>query len=338
MSEFVFPLAAIALTFLVMIPLLTLASRWVLHLRRSRETVWAHFGSEGTFALLLAPSAIPLLWLVSSSVHQSEPWRALEACVIDHINDENCLDALALSSGLALGLLLLTVLRARRETPRFHGTPLGHDHWLQRRLHRLANSSDVLTGLRITVLADASEPVFTTGWFKTECFMDARFVETSDDRMLSAALLHESAHMRSFDNLRAFLIRLALLVNPAGKWLRSDFARWQQAREADCDSHAVHQGGEALALAQSIIQAAKFRAVDTCPRGALALCGPNMTALRLRVALLFEGPPEPQTTRGHLILSAAVVVAVVLPHIEPTAFLDHFHFTVERLVHSHSST
>jgi hypothetical protein len=29
---------------------------------------------------------------------------------------------------------------------------------------------------------------------------------------------------------------------------------------------------------------------------------------------------------------------VVLPHIEPTAFLDHFHFRVEQLVHSHSST
>jgi len=333
-AELAFPLAAIGVTFFMVIPLLTLMSVAVLRHRRSRETIWARFGSGGTFALLVAPTAVPLLWLGSSAAHQSEPSQALESCLLDHIQGSNCADALILAGVVGLGLLAAAAFRARSEWPNLSLNRLGADHPLQLRLAEIVSQNGLLAGLRVDVVASSPEPVFTTGWLRTRCYLDACFVESSDDKMLSAALLHERAHISAYDNLRCFAVRLALAVNPLGRLLASDFARWRQAREADCDSHAVFTGGEPLALAESIIQAAKFRCAGPLQCGVAALCGTDVAALKLRVALLLDGPPRPQRTTGHLVLLTAVAAALIGPHMDALAFVDQFHLAVERLVHS----
>ncbi len=335
MAELFFPLAAVAGTFLLLVPLLTLASRACLQFLRSRERVWARFGSEIVFALLVAPALIPVLWLVSSAVHQSEPSQSLESCLLDHIESKTCVDALLLTMVVALGVVFVAVARAYSERPGLKLTRLDVGHPQQLRLGRILKSHPALERIRASVVVRSPEPVVTTGWVRPECFLDACFVESADDKMLLAALLHESAHMFAYDNLRCFIVRLSLSVNPLGRLLAGDFRRWRQAREADCDGSAVFQGGEALALAQSIIHAAKFRCSGSLACGVSALCGSDAAALKLRVALLFDGPAEPKRTRGHLALLLGLLAAVAVPHIESFAFLDHFHRAVEQLVHVH---
>lgn len=333
MTEFVFPVAAILLTLFVVIPAFTLVSAALLKLRRSRERIWARFGSELTFALLAGPTLIPVFWLFSSAAHQSEPSRALKSCIVDHVQGSNCADALFLVGAVAAALLVAACFRAQAERPRLNLRRLPERHLLQARLAGILCGNPRLEHLRIHAVTGSAEPVFTTGWLQTEIFVDACFAEAADDKMLEAALLHESAHMSSYDNLRCFVVRLALSVNPLGSLLKSDFRRWRQAREADCDSAAVHAGGEALALAQSILCAAKFRCGGPLHCGVLALCGSDVSALKLRVALLLDGPPRPKKTLGHVLLGAALLLALMGPHFEQLAYLDAFHLAVEQLIH-----
>ncbi len=328
-AELLFPAAAIALLFLFIMPGLTLLSHGLLSIRRRRERVWARFGSAVTFALLVGPTVIPLAWLISSALHQSEPSQNVASCLINHISGENCLEALMLSLVLGVGVAAVVLRRAGQEAPRLSFVVLPMSHPLQRRVQMLASD----TRLRVRVAQHCAEPLFTTGWLRPRCFVDACFVEASDDTMLRAALLHERAHARAFDNLRSFAVRVSLLLNPAGFLLAPDFQRWRQAREADCDSAAVHQGGEPLALAQSIVQAAKFRCAGPVACGLATLSGADAPELRLRVTLLIDGPPEPRPTAGHFVLAAAILGALIVPHFEGLAMLDGFHLAVEQLIH-----
>ena len=106
MDELLFPLAAVATTFFLVIPLLTLVSRGILSLARRRTSSWASFGSEVTFAWLVAPTLLPILWLTSSALHQSEPMRTFESCFIDHVESTTCIDTL-----LLLGVMIIMYLR-----------------------------------------------------------------------------------------------------------------------------------------------------------------------------------------------------------------------------------
>ena len=109
MAELLFPLAAVAGTFLIVIPVLTLVSRTVLARKRRRIRSWADFGSETTFAWLVAPTLLPVVWLTSSALHQSEPTAAQGTCLVDHVQATTCLDA-ALLLGLLIGGMALALL------------------------------------------------------------------------------------------------------------------------------------------------------------------------------------------------------------------------------------
>ena len=70
MIELAFPIAAVVVTFGLVVPLLTLLSRTALWRLRQRTTRWADFGSDGTFAWLVVPTLVPIVWLTSSAFHQ----------------------------------------------------------------------------------------------------------------------------------------------------------------------------------------------------------------------------------------------------------------------------
>lgn len=308
----------------------------LLKLRRSRETVWARFGSELTFALLVAPTLIPVFWLVSSAAHQSEPSQALESCLLDHVQGRNCSDALLLVAAAATAFLFRAFFRVQAERPQLNLRKPPENRELDARLSRVLARNPRLHPLRVHLVADSAEPVFTTGWLRTNVFLDACFANAADDKMLEAALLHERAHMSALDNFRCFVVRLGLSLNPLRAVLTNDFERWRQAREADCDSAAVHSGGEALALAQSLLCAAKFRCEGPLLCGTSCLTGSNVSVLKLRVALLLDGPPRPHKTIGHWLLALALLFALVGPHLEQFNYLDSFHLAVEQFVRPQS--
>ena len=335
MAELVFPIAAVAVTFLLIIPAFTLLSRAALAARRKRVASWAEFGADATFAWLVAPTLLPLLWLTSSALHQSEPAQRLDACLVDHVLSTTCLDAVALLGLLLVGMASAVALHAWRERPRFTLDRLPDDHRLARRVAALTGAHPALKSLDVSVARRAPAPIFTVGWLRPRIILDACFAHDADDAMLRAALLHERAHAASFDTLRGSLVRLCLAVNPAGRWLAADLARWHHAREALCDSEAVHLGGEPLALAQGIVRAARFRCAGLGACAAL-LCGHDRAALKLRLNLLLNGGalPLPTRTIGHAALAVAVAAVLLAPHLQAAGPLEHFHFEVERLLHT----
>lgn len=333
MDELVFPITAALGTFLVLMPALTLAARAALARARDRARAWADFGADTTFAWLVAPTALPLLWLASSALHQVEPAQADTSCLVPHALDTTCADAAILLALLVAGTALAIVRHAHRARL---AAPLHlavATHPAAARVAALVADTPALRGLRVAVAHDAPAPVLTTGWLRCRIVLDACFVRDADDAVLIAALLHERAHVDARDTLRTFVARLAVAINPAGRWLADDLNRWEQAREAVCDGEAVHLGGEPLALAEGIVRAARFACAGPATCGASLLCGHDPLALRLRLALLLDRPARARRTLGHIALLTTVLAALVVPHIQQAGLLEHFHFAVERLLH-----
>ncbi|OIP28873.1 MAG: hypothetical protein AUK47_28855 [Deltaproteobacteria bacterium CG2_30_63_29] len=332
MSELVFPLAAVGVTLFVLVPALIWVSRLALAWRRQRVTSWVDFGTETTFAWLLFPTLLPLVWLTSSALHQTEPEQFTEACRIVHVEATTCHDALVLLGFLLVGLLGVVLVRAWRERPR-RCERVEETHPTARRVAAIVRQDPRLQGLSVQVARNALAPVYTVGWFSSQVILGACIARDADDEMIRATLLHEFAHITSKDTFRSFLVRVSLVINPAGRLLAPDFERWRHAREALCDSEAVELGGDPLALAESIVHAARIRGCCSLSF-ASQLCGHDLSVIKLRIALLLHGHSRPTRTVGHLALLAIGIVALLVPHLQSFGALDHFHYEVERLLHS----
>lgn len=320
MRDLLFPFVAIAVTFFVITPLMSLLSLKALEHRR-QELSLTKFGSESTFGWLVAPTLLPLVWLVSSAIHQAESVVA----------EKGCTDTVVLLGVLLVGFGGFITFRLWRESPEFTHTTLSEGHPSTQRVRRIVSRDRRLRKLEIDVVHSSPEPLYTHGLLTPKVVIDACFVEHVDDAMLHAALLHEHAHIRSRDTVRNFVVRLSLAINPLGNWLRPDFERWRTAREAACDQEAVHHGGDALALAEGIVCAVRFRCESLHPTWA-ALAGPAL-ALKLRLALLVSGPEPPLKSLGYRALFGLGILAIWLPHIQSLAALDFLHAEVERLLH-----
>lgn len=324
MRELVFPLSALAVTLLIVAPALT-ALALVALARRRRTAAWADFGDGAAWAWLVAPTALPLVWLLSAVLHQLEPGRALEACRVDHL-DAACVDALVL-----VGLVTALAALARRRTwitPGLGLRPL--DGPPAARLAALVAGVPALRRSRVWLVDGPDLPaVFTFGAWRPVLAVRADFARAAlaegDPERLVAALLHEAAHARGRDVLRQGLMRAALWLNPAGRWLRPDAERWLRAREAACDREAVALGADPLALAQSLV-----RAAGPLRAGTAGLCGHDALSLRLRVALLLQGVGPLRRSPGPWLALALLAAALIAPHVGGQGLLDHFHHAVER--------
>ena len=95
MSELVFPVLGAAFVVVVVLPLaaaLALVLSTALdRLRGARLVRWG----GARLALLVLPCLLPLAWVVSAGVHQSEPGRAVLACLLGHEIEQLCLEPLA---------------------------------------------------------------------------------------------------------------------------------------------------------------------------------------------------------------------------------------------------
>lgn len=321
MSALVFPLAALAALFCVVMPAVTLAARAVLRHRRARCT-WHAVGGHTTFALLVAPTLLPLAWLASSALHGSEPARALESCLVDHLGAAHCVDAVVLLALLLAAVAAVTVRRLRVERVRSIGRALPPDDPRYRRLAALAPRHPVV------IAEGAPAPAFVHGWLRPRIVLDAAYVDGEDDAVLAAVLLHEAAHADARDPLRSFVARLCLALNPLGGRLRAELDHWRQAREIGCDAEAVERGADRFALAEGIVRAARRGAAPALT----ALCGHDGLALRLRVALLLEPVTPAAADRAQRLLLVALLAAAVLPHLLAPGAFESFHHLVERLV------
>ena len=291
--------------------------------------------SPWRFLLVVGPTLGPVIWLISASIHQSEEGAPLAACVVDHLGGELCRDV------VLFGLILFSILgygvvrRARRERrATHHPVVIAADRaTATARVRDICQRNLTLAGFagRIRVVEQGLAPACTRGLFQPRVELEAALVMRLDDDELEATLLHEVEHAHARDPLRFFVAHVALSINPLGRVLSTELARYHFAREALCDKRAVQRGADPLALARSIVSVA---APAGAPASVPALGGHGIGGIRLRVQLLlgyaarWPGPAQRRTPIG--VVTTLITLVAVAPHLMGAGPLDVFHHGIER--------
>src|SRR5262249_25343739 len=163
-----------------------------------------------------------------------------------------------------------------------------------------------------------------TGLLRPRVFVGRNVTELLSQEELSAALAHELAHVRSFDNLRQFLLRMTRPPAWLDKLFGND-AAWVAASEVAADEEALQGGASALDLSSALVKIARLTrwADPNLAWGACQFVPEGLTSgVEMRVAHLAQWlehtprrKPPPHRQRSSLLLAiamAAVTYAVCL--------------------------
>jgi Zn-dependent protease with chaperone function len=167
--------------------------------------------------------------------------------------------------------------------------------------------------------------VATIGLFRPRIFVSAEVLEKLTQEELAAAIAHEVAHVRAFDNCKRLLLRTI-------SWASDAAEAWRCASECAADEHAVRCGAKAVELASALVKVSRMKAAAipaATPVVSLA-SGP----IAMRVNRLLQTPACASSTRNSrwLLLGfccAALLIALVFsrPGVLATA-----HDLIERVV------
>jgi Zn-dependent protease with chaperone function len=327
MTDLFFPVLGTVAIFAIAIPLCTVAARILLGLLPREASAIDGHASPLRYMLIVAPVAGPVLWLASACIQQLE--RGGATCAVDHA-DEACRDVALFGGTLVAVLAIAFVARAlagrvSRRRPR----PLPLSDVRSRRLARLCRRRALAEfGTRIAVVHRGYAPVCTHGFVRPRVEIDASLFDRLGEQELEAVILHEIEHARTADPLLSVLASACLAVNPFGRLLRADYARYLFAREALCDRRAVHRGADPLALARAIVSVARE---PFPPPFASALGGAGGVRVRVQLLLDYASRRPSKTTRAapfHSLL-AFIFVVIALPHLGGTLPLDLLHEGIE---------
>ena len=174
---------------------------------------------------------------------------------------------------------------------------------------------------RISVVSGLPNPVFTTGFWRPEVFIDACIGDSLDDSQLKAVLAHEAAHVSRRDPLRLSITRFLahmLFYVPAIRRLADDLA---DEAEIDADDAAL-KSADPLVLASAILALAEWPGRDRFTRGAFrhatvvsflsfgALRRADLLERRVRRLAGEHGPAGTHVTK-YSLGGAGVVLAAV---------------------------
>lgn len=178
------------------------------------------------------------------------------------------------------------------------------------------------------------------GIFRPRIYIARRFAQALSKDELSAALAHEMAHVRSFDNFKQFFLK----ITRPPRWLnifRITDAAWTNASEIAADESALKSGASALDLSSALVKAGRLGAnAAMCDAVAASHLLPAVTqsAFEVRVAHLqdlLEERPQPAVTlsglerHGAMLLWASLALAYAASF---HAVLPWFHEALEFLV------
>lgn len=335
MTEAVFPLLGTAFVVVVVLPVFALLAKMGLMLVERDEVGGALHGLNLRYVILTGSSAMPLAWFVSAALHQAESGRSAIACLVDHDGAARCFEPGFFALTLALVVLVASSPALRRLANVQCSGSVPASVALSR-INALIEDRPALRLLRGRVgVTDLSGfALGTYGLVNARVLVGTRFADHLSDDALAGALGHEVEHVRAFDPLRYFVLRLALAVNPLGRFLlEPHVARWQAAREAHCDREAVIHGAAPLPLAEAIVRAARSDVL-----GAIALGPHDAVVLRFRVEMLLafaERIPARCCHRGPAAFRTAfalLIVTLLLPHQTSTAALDALHTGAENTI------
>jgi Zn-dependent protease with chaperone function len=230
------------------------------------------------------------------------------------------LAALAMAGALVLIIMLFRGLRILR------ATRLAQNQWLA--------NSELLhlpgTPFPIYRVAGRASLLAVTGFLRPRVFIAKEILEALSIEELSAALAHEMAHVKSFDNLRRLLLGITRLPERL-TIVRGVDAAWTQASEVAADQAALTAGFSALDLSSALVKVGRLSR-PALPMGPLAAshllpCGSSLEARVMHLQeLLEEGGGNllrparrgRMSTRILLFVSLAVVgYAIAVPAVLP---------------------
>jgi Zn-dependent protease with chaperone function len=221
----------------------------------------------------------------------------------------------------AAGAALLLVVAVRLARMMFATRAL-EQHWMARaqRFHVAGVSCPVYA------VSDVESLLAVTGIFHPQVFVSSDVAEALSKEELSAALAHELAHVRRFDNLQQLLLKSTQL--PLGAFRIAD-AEWSSASEIAADETAVYRGASALELSSALIKVGRLSGKQIAPARLAAShlvpcgCGGSTRERIAHLRTLLEEDNESWAARGvaqgpvrlgkivaALALSAAYVVCL----------------------------
>lgn len=334
MREVALPVLGVIFVFGIVMPAGALVSRAFLWLLQRRGTdAGLHGHGALRYALLVAPTALPLGWFISASLHQAEEGTGPDVCLVPDAPGMLCPEVAFFAGALVLLVALIALPRLVREQRALLGSTSPDAATARARIDALMrHHDDLVPYLRRLVVTDGGgDPISTRGVFVPHVVLHASFVKQLDDGALLGALRHEAEHVRDRDPLRYFVAWWALAANPIGGWfLRSELSRWIVARETHCDREAVLSGASAPALAQALVSAARFPIPQVTSS---ALGATDARVLRLRIGLLMayadRAPKHCCRAPALRFAACALVLAIALPHHFGADALDSLHRAAE---------
>jgi hypothetical protein len=236
---------------------------------------------------------------------------------------------LAVSGGGVLALMFLRSLRIWRMT-RFM------QHEWQKHSRPVPGMARHVPLYRVETSASLLAVV---GIFRPRIFVSRTVAEELTQDELAAALSHEIAHVRSYDNLKQLLMK----ITAPPSWipgLQSTDEAWTRASEVAADESALAQGASALELSSALIKVGRLSLGRTVP-GTLAAshlvpCGCNSATLtraaHLRDLLEKGTAAMPVENSGRGMIITALLLAGVIYISCLATLLPVMHETLEFLV------
>lgn len=238
--------------------------------------------------------------------------------------------ALAGMGAALLALLAIRVVRMLRATGAL----------TQRWISRSQKLKSPAFSFPLYSVGGESSLLAVTGVFRPQIFVSRDVAEALTGEELSAALAHELAHVRRFDNLKQIVLKSTQL--PFGA-LRAADAGWTSASEVAADETAVLHGASALELSSALVKVARLSGKAFPPQRLAAShlvpcgCGAStgMRAAHLRTLLEKENSPMPATAARSFALGGKILAAlafVLMYFACVTTLLPAVHEALELLV------
>lgn len=311
MSEYVFPISATLIVYLVAIPICTFIGRLYLEWQGRYRPHPHEAGHFSTLAAIAGPVLIPIFCVGGAAFHRFDGHHAYEVCLVGH-GAEPCAEAIALALFVALPLVVATLLKFRFVSPR-------GEHF------------EGFEELGVDVRLVDEAVLCTRGLVRPWIEVGRSLVDELTDEQLRAALLHEKAHARGLDPLFTFVGEVCMSVNPARGLVRRWFERWHLGREIRCDLTAISLGGNRFSLAESLLRVARRTSGGGCAHG-VNLTG-AAASIRVRVAVLVGNDiPEVRSDRALWLASFIFCGAIIATFAYcEMSLLDSLHHQTERL-------
>jgi len=275
--------------------LLRVLSRFVLRLAGARRAASA---ANLLLALRLLPFALAALFvgvLCVPSYVRLEPAATAERVGF----------ACLLFGGLGLLTSCLALVRAGRA---LLASALHH-----RRLSRTAEKISMREHGCTALVLDTAEPLLAlSGVVRPRLLVSRSLLQTLSPEELDAAVIHETAHRASRDNLKRLLVLCAPEVFPFCDPLdRMEQARWRFAEWAADDRAAAGSSQRAVSLASALLRVARLGAPPALPYLSTSLLASDRD-LQARVDRLLQAPPaRTSPPAGALRLRAVSVLAAI---------------------------